>query len=117
MRSRSSPRTKRPSRSSAPRTNASFRRKRMPTTEQILDALKGVKYPGLSRDIVSFAFVHDVSVEGGNVSFTVRFQTENQNAATQISRDAEAAVKKVPGVESVRMTVDVGSGQAGPQGG
>src|SRR4051795_11729391 len=90
----------------------------MPTSEQILDALKGVKFPGLSRDIVSFGFVHDVKVEGGNVSFTVRFQTENQNAATQISRDAEVAVKKVPGVESVRMTVDVASrSAAGPQGG
>src|SRR4051812_39879045 len=90
----------------------------MPTKEQILDALKGVKFPGLSRDIVSFGFVHDVSVEGGSVSFTVRFQTENQNAATQISRDAEAAVKKVAGVENVRMTVDVGSRQAaGPMGG
>jgi ATP-binding protein involved in chromosome partitioning len=88
----------------------------MPSKEQILDALKGVKFPGLSRDIVSFGFVHDVSVDGGSVSFTVRFQTENQNAAAQIGRDAEAAVKAVPGVETVRMTIDVGSRQAGPQG-
>src|SRR5207302_7856844 len=90
----------------------------MPSKEQILDALKAVKFPGLSRDIVSFGFVHDVSVEGGDVSFTVRFQTENQSAATQIGRDAEAAVKAVPGVQSVRMQVDVGSrSAAGPQGG
>src|SRR5437763_4761305 len=89
----------------------------MPSQQQILHALKAVKFPGLSRDIVSFGFVHDVKVEGGNVSFTVRFQTENQNAAEQIGRDAEAAVKKVPGVESVRMTVDVASrSAAGPQG-
>jgi ATP-binding protein involved in chromosome partitioning len=89
----------------------------MPDKEQILDALKGVKFPGLSRDIVSFGFVHDVRVEGGNVSFTVRFQTENQNAAAQIGRDAEVAVRAVPGVENVQMTVDVGSRQAAPQGG
>jgi len=89
----------------------------MPTKEQILDALKAVKFPGLSRDIVSFGFVHDVVVDGGSVSFTVRFQTENQNAAAQISRDAEAAVRAIPGVENVRMQVDVGSRQAGPQGG
>src|SRR5437763_395385 len=89
----------------------------MPSQQQILHALKAVKFPGLSRDIVSFGFVHDVKVEGGNVSFTVRFQTENQNAAEQIGRDAEIAVKKVPGVESVRMTVDVASrSAAGPQG-
>ena len=90
----------------------------MPTKEQILEALKGVKFPGLSRDIVSFGFVHDVIVEGGNVAFTVRFQTENQNAKAQIGRDAEAAVRAVPGVENVRMQIDVGSRQAaGPQGG
>jgi ATP-binding protein involved in chromosome partitioning len=89
----------------------------MPTKEQILDALKSVKFPGLSRDIVSFGFVHDVVTDGGNVSFMVRFQTENQNAAAQIGRDAEAAVRAVPGVESVRMHLDVGSRQAGPQGG
>lgn len=90
----------------------------MPTKEQILEALKGVKFPGLSRDIVSFGFVHDVMVEGGNVAFTVRFQTENQNAKAQIGRDAEAAVRAVPGVENVHMQIDVGSRQAaGPQGG
>ncbi|MEA2239514.1 MAG: ATP-binding protein involved in chromosome partitioning [Thermoanaerobaculia bacterium] len=90
----------------------------MPTKEQILEALKGVKFPGLSRDIVSFGFVHDVIVDGGNVAFTVRFQTENQNAKEQITSDAEAAVRGVEGVESVRMVVDVGSRQAaGPQGG
>jgi ATP-binding protein involved in chromosome partitioning len=84
----------------------------MPTKEQILDALKAVKFPGLSRDIVSFGFVHDVVIEGGNVSFTVRFQTENQNAKEQITRDAEAAVRGVPGVANVRLTVDVGARQA-----
>src|SRR3954451_3453041 len=89
----------------------------MPTSEQILDALKGVKFPGLSRDIESFGFVHDIKVEGGNVSFTVHFQTENPNSDTQISREAEAAVKALPGVESARMHADVGSrSAAGPQG-
>jgi ATP-binding protein involved in chromosome partitioning len=88
----------------------------MPTKEQILEALKGVKFPGLSRDIVSFGFVHDVIVEGGNVAFTVRFQTENQNAKEQITRDAEAAVRALPGVENVRMAVDVGSRQAASMG-
>ena len=49
----------------------------MPTPEQVLEALKTVKFPGLSRDIVSFGFVRDVEVSGGRVAFTVHFQTEN----------------------------------------
>jgi len=47
----------------------------MPTQEQVVEALKKVKFPGLSRDIVSFGFVHDVEVNGGNVAFTIHFQS------------------------------------------
>jgi len=79
----------------------------MPTQEQILDALKQVKFPGLSRDIVSFGFVHDVRVDGDVVAFTIRFQTENPNAGAQIARDAEAAVRNVEGVRDVKVQVDI----------
>jgi hypothetical protein len=54
-----------------------------PMQEQILDALKKVKFPGLSRDIVSFGFVRDVVVEGDAVSFTIHFQTENPPSASR----------------------------------
>jgi ATP-binding protein involved in chromosome partitioning len=86
----------------------------MPTQEQILDALKQVKFPGLSRDIVSFGFVHDVRIDGGNVSFTIRFQTENAAAGQQIARDAEAAARKVEGVSDVKVSVDIAARAAGP---
>src|SRR5947208_13252643 len=90
----------------------------MPTQEQILEALKSVKFPGLSRDIVSFGFVKDLKVDGGDVSFTVHFQTENPNAGQQIARDAEAAVRALEGVTNVRVKIDVAPRQAaGPAGG
>jgi ATP-binding protein involved in chromosome partitioning len=79
----------------------------MPTQEQVLDALRKVKFPGLSRDIVSFGFVQDVRVDGGAVSFTIRFQTENPSVGAAIGRDAEAAVKNLPGVTSVKAQLDV----------
>src|SRR5437763_13121700 len=79
----------------------------MPTQEQVLDALKTVKFPGLSRDIVSFGFIHDLKVEGSRVSFTIRFATERPEVGAQLAREAEAAVNKVPGVEAVKVNVDV----------
>ena len=57
----------------------------MPVPEQILEALKKVKFPGLSRDIVSFGFVRDIRVEGGVVSLTIHFQTENPAVGQQIA--------------------------------
>jgi ATP-binding protein involved in chromosome partitioning len=90
----------------------------MPTQQQILEALKTVKFPGLSRDIVSFGFVKDLKVDGGDVSFTVHFQTENPSAGQQIARDAEAAARGVDGVTSVKVKIDVAARQtAGPAGG
>jgi ATP-binding protein involved in chromosome partitioning len=83
----------------------------MPTPEQILDALKKVKFPGLSRDIVSFGFVRDVAVDGGNVSFTIHFQTENPAVGQQISRDAETAVRALDGVRDVRVNLEIGAKQ------
>ena len=80
----------------------------MPTQEQVLEALKKVKFPGLSRDIVSFGFVRDLAVDGANVSFTIHFQTENPSMGEQIARDAYAAVKALDGVDEVRLKLDVG---------
>ena len=89
----------------------------MATRDEVVEALKKVKFPGLSRDIVAFGFVHDVAVEGGTVAFTIRFQTENPAVGSQIARDAEVAVKALPGVKDVKVTVDVGPRSQAPQGG
>jgi ATP-binding protein involved in chromosome partitioning len=87
----------------------------MPTPEQVLEALKKVRFPGLSRDIVSFGFVRDVRVDGSDVSFIIHFQTENPAVGQQLSRDAEAAVRRLEGVENVQVKVEVVPRQmAGP---
>src|SRR5688572_14491410 len=111
-----------PSRSFASRMNDGCnRRERMPTpaptNEQILEALKKVKFPGLSRDIVSFGFVRDVVIDGGAVSFTVHFQTENPAVGQQIARDAEAAARGVEGVSDVRVNLEIGAKTGSATGG
>src|SRR5512142_1602100 len=84
----------------------------MPTQEQVLDALKKVKFPGLSRDIVSFGFVHDVRVQDGTVTFTIKFQTENANVGKVLVNDAEKAVRALDGVTKVMVNLEIGSRQA-----
>ncbi len=86
----------------------------MPTPEQVLEALKKVRFPGLSRDIVSFGFVRDVQIDGGHVAFTIHFQTENPSVGEQIARDAEKAAAAVEGVKDVRVTLEIGARQGAP---
>ena len=52
-----------------------------PTEEKVLEVLKTVRFPGLSRDIVSFGFVKDLAVGGGNVSLRLEIMTESPAAA------------------------------------
>jgi len=79
----------------------------MPTREQVLEALKSVKFPGLSRDIVSFNFVRDLKVEGDLVSFSLHFQTENPNVGSQLAAESEAAVRRLEGVNKVDVRLDM----------
>jgi ATP-binding protein involved in chromosome partitioning len=88
----------------------------MPSHDQVIEALKKVRFPGLSRDIVSFGFVRDVRIDGGRVAFTIHFQTENPAVGQQVARESEAAVRALDGVDDVRVNLEVGprGSQGGP---
>ncbi len=81
----------------------------MISEQQVLDALRDVKFPGLSRDIVSFGFIRDVRIDGGVVTFTLKFSTENPQIAEQMEVQSRVAVGRLPGVSSVEINVDIGS--------
>ena len=63
----------------------------MPSEDDILNALKAVKYPGYSRDIVSFGIVKDVAVANGAVSVGIHLTSANAEAGQQIKSACEAA--------------------------
>jgi ATP-binding protein involved in chromosome partitioning len=77
------------------------------TEERVLDVLRGVRFPGLSRDIVSFGFIKDLTVGGGNVSFRLEVQTSSPRAAEEIQRDATERLRSLPGVNAVTIRLDV----------
>lgn len=84
------------------------------TEERVLEALKTVKFPGLTRDIVSFGFVKDLTVGGGNVSFRLEIMTESPRAAEEIQRDATEKLRGLPGVKAVTIRLDVQSPSPAP---
>jgi ATP-binding protein involved in chromosome partitioning len=84
------------------------------TQEQIREALKKVKFPGLSRDIVSFGFVKSISVEGGAVAVEIAMTTANPDAGAQVEKAARAVLEALPGVTQVGLKVGASSPQAAP---
>ena len=77
------------------------------TEERVLEVLKTVRFPGLSRDIVSFGFVKDLAIGGGNVSFRLEIVTESPRAAEEIQRDATEKLRSLPGVHAVTIKLDL----------
>lgn len=79
----------------------------MLTQEQILQQLKQVKYPGFSRDIVSFGIVREIEIEGGNVSLRMEITTSDNQVARQIEEESKRALSELGEIRSVRLKVDI----------
>ena len=81
------------------------------TKESVLTALQSVKYPGYSRDIVSFGVVRDVAVKGDEVRVLLEVSSQNQGVSDQIKSACEQALGTLTGVSKVSVdVVQLGSG-------
>ena len=88
----------------------------MPCEDDILNALKAVKYPGYSRDIVSFGIVKNVAVANGAVSLSIHLTSANAEVAQQLKSDCQGALKAIDGVRVAHVQVQQppGGDQAQP---
>jgi ATP-binding protein involved in chromosome partitioning len=79
----------------------------MLTDAMVKGALARVKYPGFSRDIVSFGLVREVKVDGGVVSVLMQLTTADAKVPQQIKAEAEEAIRDLEGVEGVAVRIDI----------
>jgi ATP-binding protein involved in chromosome partitioning len=77
------------------------------TPELILERLRGVKYPGYSRDIVSFGLVKDVAVDGSRVALRLVLTTADAKIPQQLQESVTAAVEAIPGVSEATVKLEV----------
>jgi len=77
----------------------------MLSQEEILNALKSVKYPGFSRDIVSFGLVKEISAANATVNVVLQLTSPNPEAAAQIKTESERVIASLPGVRQINVEV------------
>jgi ATP-binding protein involved in chromosome partitioning len=75
--------------------------------ESIREALKVVKYPGFSRDIVSFGLVREISTNGTDVEVQLVISTTENAVAKTIRDEATQALKGLVGSGRLNVKVDV----------
>ncbi len=88
----------------------------MINTDSIRQQLATVKYPGFSRDIVSFGLVKDIRITGTEVVVQMSMSTADSAVPQQIKANAEAALAAMEGVTSAVVRIDITAPQQQPMG-
>ncbi|MDR2463340.1 MAG: Mrp/NBP35 family ATP-binding protein [Verrucomicrobiales bacterium] len=87
----------------------------MVTREEIIEALKQVRYPGYSRDIVSFGLVKGVEFPGQGTVVRLEVNSAEANVPGILQERVAEAVGRLPGVgKPVDVRVKVNAASAGP---
>jgi ATP-binding protein involved in chromosome partitioning len=71
----------------------------------IIAALKTIKYPGYSRDIVSFGLVDNISINNALVSVSLKMTSANADIATELKHACEEKLQNLSDVEKVQIYI------------
>ena len=77
------------------------------TSETIKEALKQVKYPGFSRDIVSFGIVRSAAIVDGTATVLLNLTTADPNIPAALKAEVERVLRAMPGVKDVSVDLAV----------
>ncbi len=85
------------------------------TADSIKEALKQVKYPGFSRDIVSFGLVRSAVFADGTAKVSVAITTSDPKVPTFLKNEIEQCLRALPGVQDVIIELAVSAAKAPPK--
>jgi ATP-binding protein involved in chromosome partitioning len=77
------------------------------TPDFIRQALSQVRYPGFSRDIVSFGLIKDIISEAGQTTVRIEVATRDPEVPEKIFRDCHEALDHLPDVGTVKIDIQV----------
>jgi ATP-binding protein involved in chromosome partitioning len=86
----------------------------MPTEQQVLEALRGIRDPESQKDIVALGLVRDLAIDPSGVSLTLAFTS--QPAATKATMHSMATrlLGQIPGIGRVQVKMAAGGVAAAP---
>ncbi|MCX6952378.1 MAG: P-loop NTPase [Verrucomicrobia bacterium] len=82
------------------------------TSDEIKEHLKQVKYPGFSRDIVSFGLVRSAGVFDGVAKVSLSLTTSDPKVPLHLKTEVEKCLRVIPGVKEILVEVSVAPAKA-----
>ena len=84
------------------------------TSDEIKEHLKQVKYPGFSRDIVSFGLVRSAGMLDGVAKVSLALTTSDPKVPLYLKTEVEKCLRVIPGVKETLVEVSVAPAKAPP---
>jgi ATP-binding protein involved in chromosome partitioning len=78
----------------------------MPTPQDILDELKKIKYPGFSRDIVSFGMIKDIEVAQAGITVILTAPSAKPEVVGSIAAEIEKTIASMPGAGVIKIEIE-----------
>jgi ATP-binding protein involved in chromosome partitioning len=86
----------------------------MVTSDEIKEALKQVKYPGFSRDIMSFGLVRSAVFVDGTAKVSLAITTSDPKIPLHLKAEVEKCLLALPGVKETIVDIAVSAAKAPP---
>lgn len=77
------------------------------TEESVRQRLANVKYPGFSRDIISFGLIKSIKIDGKDVTVMMTLATNDPKVPQTIKEESEAVLNTIPGIGRARVLIDI----------
>jgi len=87
------------------------------TSDDIKEQLKQVKYPGFSRDIVSFGLVRAAGFVDGTAKVSLGLTTNDPKIPLHLKTEVDKCLRAMPGVKDTIIEISVAPAKAAPAGG
>ena len=82
------------------------------TSDELKEHLKQVKYPGFSRDIVSFGLVRSAALVEGTARVALALTTNDPKIPLHLKREVDLCLRAIPGVKDTVIDIAVSAVKA-----
>jgi ATP-binding protein involved in chromosome partitioning len=86
----------------------------MSSDQTLLSALSSIKYPGFSRDIVSFGLVRSATLEAGNATVQLAITTSDPKVPADLKKEVETILNALDEVQTVNVEIAVSKPKSTP---
>jgi ATP-binding protein involved in chromosome partitioning len=84
------------------------------TSDEIKEQLKQVKYPGFSRDIVSFGLVRSAGFHDGTAKVNIALTSNDPKTPLQLKADIERVLRALPEIKNIIVEIAVSPAKTPP---